>query len=126
MFPGPELLIGFRDFALREFGSMAMTVLARWGIRTGEDIGAMVFQLIDAGAFGKSDEDSPEDFRDVIDLEEELLAPFRPSKKPRLIPLLRDRSSLETETVGDGLLDAGEPLETPRFKAAENTDEAFR
>ena len=79
---GPELLDGVVSYAIREFGSMSVAVLDSWGIREGDDIGAMVFQLIDAGAFGRSEEDSPDDFKNVIDLREELLAPFRPSKSP--------------------------------------------
>lgn len=119
---GPELLFGLRDFALRDFGPMAMTVLAHWGIRTGEDIGAMVFQLIEVGAFGKSAEDTLEDFHDVFDLEEELRAPFRPTRKPRLIPMLGDLAGKEVETTGEEAL----KTEGSRFEAAENTGEAFR
>ncbi|MDF1861627.1 MAG: hypothetical protein P1U87_15530 [Verrucomicrobiales bacterium] len=76
---GPELLDGIVQYALKEFGSMAVSVLESWGITSGEDIGKMVFQLIEVGAFGRSEEDSPTDFSGVIDLREELLAPFRPS-----------------------------------------------
>lgn len=78
---GPELLHGVVEFALQEYGSMAVSVLDSWGIRAGEDIGAMVFLLIDVGAFGRSEEDSPADFMNVVDLKEELVAPFRPSGK---------------------------------------------
>ena len=60
---------------------MAVAVLESWGIRSGEDIGAMVFNLIEAGAFGRSDEDSLSDFEDVLDLKDELLRPFLPSRK---------------------------------------------
>lgn len=79
---GPELLQGLVSYAIKEFGSMSVAVLDSWGIREGNDVGTMVFQLIDAGAFGRSEEDSPDDFRDVIDLKEELLAPFRPARSP--------------------------------------------
>jgi uncharacterized repeat protein (TIGR04138 family) len=82
---GPELLAGVVEYALKEYGSMAISVLDSWGIRSGEDIGAMVFQLIEAGAFGRSEEDSPADFTGVIDLREELLAPFRPAGKVKLV-----------------------------------------
>ncbi|MDF2376725.1 MAG: hypothetical protein P1U81_10820 [Verrucomicrobiales bacterium] len=78
---GPELLEGVVDHALREFGSMAVTVLDSWGIRTGEDIGVMVFQLIDARAFGRSEDDSPADFVGVVNLREELMSPFKPSRE---------------------------------------------
>lgn len=76
---GPELLHGVVDYALKEFGSMAVAVFDSWGITSGEDIGTMVFQLIEVGAFGRSDDDSPADFSGVIDLREEFLAPFRPA-----------------------------------------------
>src|SRR5207237_3378361 len=39
---GPELLDGVRQYALREFGPMVMTVFDNWGIRSTEDIGHMV------------------------------------------------------------------------------------
>ena len=75
---GTELLQGVRDYALKEYGPMAYTVLESWGVKKGDDIGSMVFHLIDVGAFGKSADDSPEDFVGILDLEEELSAPFRP------------------------------------------------
>jgi len=78
---GPELLQGVVEFALKEFGSMSVSVLQTWGITAGEDIGEMVFNLINAGAFGRSEEDSPADFKDVLDLQDELLAPYRPSRE---------------------------------------------
>jgi uncharacterized repeat protein (TIGR04138 family) len=76
---GPELLSGIIDYALKEFGSMAVAVLDSWGITTGEDIGTMVFQLIEVGAFGRSEDDSPADLAGVVNLREKLLAPFRPA-----------------------------------------------
>lgn len=78
---GPELLEGVVGHAIEKFGPMAAPVLESWGIREGEDVGAMVFQLIDAGAFGKSEEDSPSDFRGVMKLQERLLAPYRPTRE---------------------------------------------
>lgn len=85
---GPELLQGVVEHALSEYGSMAVTVLDSWGVKSGEDIGTMVFQLIDAGAFGRSEEDSPADFVGVVDLRDELTAPFRPSRE-----VIRNQSS---------------------------------
>jgi uncharacterized repeat protein (TIGR04138 family) len=77
---GPELLDGVRQYALREFGPMAMTVFESWGIRCCEDIGNMVFNLIGAGIFGKTEEDSIEDFKNVYDFEDVFVKPFRPEK----------------------------------------------
>lgn len=78
---GPELLEGVVEYALAKFGPMAAAVLESWGIREGEDIGAIVFNLIEAGAFGRSEEDSPTDFCGVIQLQEALQAPYRPTRE---------------------------------------------
>ena len=84
---GPELLDGVRQYALKEFGPMVMTVFDSWGIRSCEDMGHMVFNLIGAGVFGKTEQDSIEDFKNVYDFEEAFVKPFAPEKpetgKPR-------------------------------------------
>ena len=83
---GPELLQGVRQYALREFGPMVITVFDSWGIRSTEDIGHMVFNLIGAGIFGKTDEDSIEDFKAVYDFQEAFAKPFEPEKKAETRP----------------------------------------
>jgi uncharacterized repeat protein (TIGR04138 family) len=40
----------------------------------------MVFNLIGAGVFGKTDEDSIEDFKNVYDFAEAFVKPFTPEK----------------------------------------------
>lgn len=77
---GPELLEGFRDFALDQFGPMATTLLNEWGIRQCQDVGDMVFLLIEEQVFGKQDSDKPEDFAGDFDLHESLERPFLPSR----------------------------------------------
>jgi uncharacterized repeat protein (TIGR04138 family) len=77
---GPELLGGVRQYALKEFGPMVMTVFDSWGVHSCEDIGNMVFNLIDAGIFGKTEEDSIEDFKNVYDFDEAFVKPFAPEK----------------------------------------------
>ncbi len=77
---GPELLQGVRQYALKEFGPMVVTVFSYWGIRCCEDIGHMVFNLIGVGIFGKTEEDSLEDFKSVYDFEEAFVKPFAPEK----------------------------------------------
>ena len=77
---GPELLQGVRQYALKEFGPMVVTVLSYWGIHCCEDIGHMVFNLIGAGIFGKTEEDTIEDFKSVYDFEEAFVKPFAPEK----------------------------------------------
>ncbi|HET9418891.1 MAG TPA: Minf_1886 family protein [Chthoniobacterales bacterium] len=77
---GPELLDGVRQYALKEYGPMVMTVFDAWGIRCCEDIGNMVFNLIAAGIFGKTEEDSIEDFKNVFAFEDVFVKPFTPMK----------------------------------------------
>ena len=84
---GPELLDGVRQYALKEFGPMVMTVFDSWGIHSSEDIGHMVFNLIGAGIFGKTEQDSIEDFKDVYDFEEAFVRPFAPAKPESGKPL---------------------------------------
>ena len=78
----PELLEGFRLHALSEFGPMAMTVLEYWGVGSGEDVGHMVFNLVQAGVFGKTDDDTIESFRGGYDFHSAFVAPFLPGKNP--------------------------------------------
>ena len=77
---GPELLDGVRQYALKEFGPMVMTVFDSWGVHSCEDIGHMVFNLIGAGVFGKTEEDSIKDFENVYDFDEAFVRPFAPAK----------------------------------------------
>lgn len=79
---GPELLEGLRQYALKEFGPMVITVFDNWGIHSCEDIGNMVFNLIGTGIFGKTEEDSIEDFRNVYNFEVVFAKPFAPEKPP--------------------------------------------
>lgn len=75
---GQELLSGLRQFALQQFGPMVPTVFEHWGIKATYDVGCIVFNLIGAGIFGKTDRDTLEDFRDVFDFEQAFVEPFRP------------------------------------------------
>lgn len=66
---GEELLRGACAMAVRDFGLMAAVVFRRWGILTTDDFGAIVFKLIEAGRLSRSDDDDPDDFHAVFDLE---------------------------------------------------------
>ena len=66
---GEELCYGCRDMAITEFGPMALTVLWHWNIRSTEDIGEIVFNLVGKGLLSKTDEDSREDFTGVYDFQ---------------------------------------------------------
>src|SRR5687768_5979346 len=74
---GQELLRGAVDLARAEFGGMAWTVFREWGISRSEDLGAIVFLLVEDGLLGKQPEDSVADFAGGIDLAAELTPPSR-------------------------------------------------
>ena len=74
---GRELVAGIRDLALREFGFMARIVFRMWGIRSTADFGEIVFNLVQENLMSKTDQDCREDFRDVFDLDRELVQGFR-------------------------------------------------
>ena len=78
---GPELLEGYRDFALEQFGPMAATLMTEWGVRKCQDVGDMVFLLIEEQVFGKQDSDRREDFSECFDFEDALVRPFLPKQK---------------------------------------------
>lgn len=91
---GQQLLEGVRGYALKEYGPMALTVLAEWGITRGEDIGELVFNLIDQRILKKTASDSREDFKGGYDFETAFREPFLP-------PSMR-RGSAVVRTAADG------------------------
>lgn len=64
---GRELAIACRDMALDRFGVMARVVLERWGITTTDDIGGVVFTLVDLGFLASLPTDTRDQFADVFD-----------------------------------------------------------
>ena len=77
---GQELLEGMREYALKEYGPVAKRVLGEWGITECVDFGNIVFNLVDEGLLGKTEEDSIEDFMEGYDFHEAFILPFRPKK----------------------------------------------
>jgi uncharacterized repeat protein (TIGR04138 family) len=73
---GQELCAGIRDYALREFGPLALTVLRAWGLARTEDFGDMVYNLIETGVFGKTERDERQDFANGYDFYQTFGAPF--------------------------------------------------
>ena len=67
---GQELAEGVRRLALDRFGPLARTVLEHWGIHDTDDVGRVVFAMVEQGILIKQDGDQPEDFADVYDFEE--------------------------------------------------------
>lgn len=78
---GQELLAGIRDYALSQFGPMTITVLAEWGIRSCEDFGEMVFNMVANNLLAKTDSDRREDFKEGYSFEAAFCKPFLPRNK---------------------------------------------
>ena len=76
---GREFLEGLREFALERFGHMALLVFEHWGVRTTDDVGAIVFNLVEARVMGKTAADTLDDFHAVYDFHE-AFAPNEPLK----------------------------------------------
>ncbi len=64
---GRELLDGIRQYAKKQFGYMSRSVFEAWGVRSSEDFGRIVFQLVSAELMRKTDDDKLEDFRNGFD-----------------------------------------------------------
>ena len=73
-----EFLEGIRIFALETFGPMAMVLFEEWGVKSCEDIGQIVFNLIEAQALRKTEDDKIEDFSGGYDFKEAFVEPFLP------------------------------------------------
>jgi uncharacterized repeat protein (TIGR04138 family) len=66
----PELAWSCRDLARQQFGLMAPTVLAHWGITRTNDIGRIVFTLVEVGMLVTQPGDQESDFDDVYQFAE--------------------------------------------------------
>jgi len=73
---GNELLDGIRRMALDRFGPMAKTVFEQWGITRTEDFGSIVFQLVDEGLLGKTEQDKLSDFARGYDFDDAFVRNF--------------------------------------------------
>jgi uncharacterized repeat protein (TIGR04138 family) len=80
---GKELLKGMRAYALDQFGPMTLAVFQHWGIHTTDDIGAIVFTMVDNGLMSATEQDSPNDFKSVYNFREAFDV-FKVAKRPRL------------------------------------------
>ena len=77
---GQELLKGIREYALQQFGPMTLTVLDEWGVKSCEDFGEIVFNMVETKLLAKTEQDSREDFRNGYDFHEAFRKPFLPSR----------------------------------------------
>lgn len=79
---GGELLLGVVRLAHQEFGPLAPMVFREWGVVAGEDVGEIVFELVNCGQLSARPEDTLADFRGGVDLMGRLAA-AAPGPVPR-------------------------------------------
>ena len=80
--PGQKLLEGIREFALLQYGPLTLTVLNEWNIKTSEDFGYIVFNLVENGILTKTDEDNIDDFKNGYNFYDAFQKPFLPNSHP--------------------------------------------
>lgn len=68
---GQNLCMAIREILLDRCGPLGSAVLNHYGIKTTEDIGKLVFKLIDLEILAKDDNDTLKDFTNVFDIKEE-------------------------------------------------------
>lgn len=66
---GRELLEGIRVLASRQFGMLAPSVFASWGVHTTSDFGRIVFELVELGELRRTEHDHLSDFDNVYSFE---------------------------------------------------------
>lgn len=76
-----ELYLGVCSLALEEYGPLAKSVLEYWGITCSEDVGEIVFRLVEAGVFGKQEDDNISQFKKLPSMASILDAPYTGSKR---------------------------------------------
>lgn len=86
---GAQFCEGIRQLALKQFGPMVPTVFEYWGLSRTDDFGAMVWNLIELGVFGKTETDSKADFKNVYTFRKAFVEPFQPA---RVLPVSRPAS----------------------------------
>ena len=78
---GQELLEGIRQFALAQFGPMAVTVFAEWGVHNSRDFGEIVFNMVEIELLAKTENDNRDDFNQGYDFTEAFCKPFWPPSR---------------------------------------------
>ena len=74
---GEELLDGMRELLLERFGPMTLSVLEHWGIKSTEDFGNIVFNLVENKVLSKTEDDDITHFRNGYDFKEAFHVGYR-------------------------------------------------
>lgn len=74
---GEDILEEFRDRSLDQYGPMTYTVLTQWGVHCTEDVGEMMFNLVEGKRVRKDENDSSDSFAGGYDFKEAFLGPYQ-------------------------------------------------
>ena len=77
-----ELCWRLRDRAIVEFGAAARERLADWSIRSCDDLGNIVYAMVDSGLMGKTEQDSRAEFDAVFDFNDAFCEGAKPRPRP--------------------------------------------
>ena len=67
---GIEVTHACREYALEQFGLLARSVLEHWGVRGTDDLGRIVYSLVEVGVLVTQPGDKVEDFYGVYSFEQ--------------------------------------------------------
>ena len=73
---GQELCHAIRQYAISEYGFLAIAVFRNWGITRTGDFGEIVYNMIKHDVMRKSENDRREDFDDVYDFDHAFVKQF--------------------------------------------------
>lgn len=73
---GREIVEGAVDLARCEFGMLAKTVFQQWGVLRSDDLGEIVFNLIEANLLSKTERDHRSDFVGLCEMDHALSEGF--------------------------------------------------
>ncbi len=71
-----DILDAFHDIVLDQYGPLSYALLTEWGITCTEDVGEMVFNLVESKRIRSDEHDSAEGFANGYDFKEEFLMPY--------------------------------------------------
>lgn len=74
---GEDILEEFKERALDQYGPMAYSVLTEWGLSCTEDIGEMMFNLVDSNRIRRDENDTADSFAGGYDFVEVFLGPYQ-------------------------------------------------
>ena len=75
---GRELLEGMRQYASQLFGPLAAQVWRSWGVKSTDDWGHIVFNLVENEMLRRQDSDTIEDFKGGYDFEDVFVRAYKP------------------------------------------------